>query len=69
MRINKIRLLLIGLFTIVVMGSGMGVQESPQIGEVGSTVSEFSLTTYDGTTFTNVDLKDKVTLLIFWYAT
>ncbi len=69
MRINKTRLLLIGLFTIVVMGSGIGVQESPQIGEVGSTVSEFSLTTYDGTTFTNVDLKDKVTLLIFWYAT
>ena len=61
--------MLIGLFTIVVMGSGIGVQESPQIGEVGSTVSEFSLTTYDGTTFTNVDLKDKVTLLIFWYAT
>jgi len=69
MRIKKTRLLLIGLFTIAVMGSGMGVQESPQIGEVGSTVSEFSLTTYDGTTFTNVDLKDKVTLLIFWYAT
>jgi len=69
MRIKKTRLLLIGLFTIAVMGSGMSVQESPQIGEVGSTVSEFSLTTYDGTTFTNVDLKDKVTLLIFWYAT
>ncbi len=69
MRTHKIRLLLIGLLTIAVMSSGMGIQESPQIGEVGSTVSEFSLTTYDGRTFTNADLKDKVTLLVFWYST
>ncbi len=69
MRTHKTRLFVAGLLTIAVVGTGMGIQESPQIGEVGSTVSEFSLTTYDGTTFTNVDLKDKVTLLIFWYAT
>ena len=69
MRTYKIRLLLIGLLTIAVMSSGMGIQESPQTGEVGSTVSEFSLTTYDGRIFTNTDLKDKVTLLVFWYST
>ena len=40
-----------------------------QVGEIGSQVSEFSLPTYDGGTITDAALKDKVTLIVFWYAT
>ena len=58
------------LLAIALMAAGPAGSTNPdQVGEIGSTVSELSLTTYDGKTITNVDMKDKVTLLVFWYAT
>ena len=47
-----------------------GMASSPQeIGEIGAKVEEFSLTTYDGETFTHEDLDKKVTLIVFWFPT
>lgn len=43
--------------------------DDPEIGAVGSPVTEFSLTTYGGEEFTSADLKGKVTLLTFWFPT
>lgn len=40
-----------------------------EIGEIGAKVEEFSLTTYDGETFTHEDLDKKVTLIVFWFPT
>ena len=48
--------------------TGMGT--TPQeIGEIGAKVEEFSLTKYDGETFTHENLANKVTLIVFWYPT
>ena len=61
---------MVPVLAVMLLAASPAVPADPQeIGEIGSTVSEFSLTTYDGKTITNVDMKDKVTLLIFWYAT
>jgi hypothetical protein len=60
----------VGLLSAVLLIGLLAAAPSPQqIGEVGHTVGEFSLPTYDGGTFTHNDLRGKVTMLIFWHAT
>jgi len=54
------------LVVVICSGAGTALQER---GEIGFKVTEFSLTTYDGGTFTEKDLAGKVTLLAFWYPT
>jgi cytochrome oxidase Cu insertion factor (SCO1/SenC/PrrC family) len=53
---------------LFVIGAGAGTTPQDR-GEIGFKVTEFSLTTYDGETFTEKNLADKVTLLVFWYPT
>jgi|GEM_PF-6719696 len=60
---------LLCLPAFVLLTAGSNPPQEPQIGEIGSSVSEFSLETWDGDTFTTADLKDRVTLLAFWYPT
>jgi cytochrome oxidase Cu insertion factor (SCO1/SenC/PrrC family) len=61
---------LVGLVSAVLLVGLLAAAAPPQqVGEVGYTVGEFSLPTYDGGAFTHNDLRGKVTMLIFWYAT
>lgn len=69
-RIRTTRLLFAGLLVVSFLTASQGAAvDTQQTGEVGSRVSEFSLTTYDGKTITQADLENKVTLLAFWYST
>ena len=58
--------LLPALVILVSAGASAGPQER---GEIGFKVTEFSLPTYDGGTFTEKNLVNKVTLLVFWFPT
>jgi len=69
-RIRTTWIFIVGLLAIAYLSVNRGAAaDSQQVGEIGSRVSEFSLTTYDGKTITQADLENRVTLLAFWYPT